>query len=145
MKRFAHCLVLFCVLAAPVAAANHRPVPAFTKTESGLQFADLKVGKGTQPEKGQSCAMLYQGWLYRDGRKGKMFDACQDRRHPFTFKLGAGRVIRGWDEGVATMQKGGRRVLIIPPELAYGDKGAGDGLIPPGATLLFEVELVGIK
>jgi peptidylprolyl isomerase len=87
----------------------------------------------------------YTGWLYVNGARGKKFDSSVDRGTPFTFALGAGQVIPGWDQGVAGMKVGGKRTLIIPPELGYGDNGAGGGLIPPGATLIFDVELLQVK
>ncbi len=90
------------------------------------------------------CTVHYTGWLYENGAKGKKFDSSLDRGQPFTFKIGAQQVIRGWDEGVATMKVGGKRTLIVPPNLGYGARGAG-GVIPGGATLLFEVELLGVK
>ena len=115
-----------------------------TKTESGLQYRDTKEGTGEKPSKGQTCVMHYTGWLWEDGKKGKKFDSSVDRGQPFKFPVGAGRVIKGWDEGVATMKVGGKRLLLIPPNLAYGERGAG-GVIPPNATLLFEVELLGVQ
>ena len=114
-----------------------------TKTPSGLQYEDTQVGTGASPTKGQTCVMHYTGWLWVAEAKGAKFDSSLDRGRPFEFPIGTGRVIKGWDEGVATMKVGGKRKLLIPPQLAYGDRGAG-GLIPPGATLLFEVELLGI-
>ena len=113
-------------------------------TSSGLQITDSKVGTGATPRAGQTCVMHYTGWLYQDGQKGKKFDSSLDRGQPFEFPIGQGRVIRGWDEGVATMKVGGKRTLIIPPELGYGARGAG-GVIPPNATLIFEVELLDVK
>jgi len=113
-------------------------------TSSGLQMSDSKVGTGATPRNGQTCVMHYTGWLYQDGQKGKKFDSSLDRGQPFEFPIGQGRVIRGWDEGVATMKVGGKRTLIIPPELGYGARGAG-GVIPPNATLIFEVELLDVK
>ncbi len=113
-------------------------------TPSGLQITDVKVGTGATPRRGQTCVMHYTGWLYENGAKGKKFDSSRDRGQPFEFPLGMGRVIAGWDEGVATMKVGGRRTLIIPPELGYGARGAG-GVIPPNATLVFEVELLAIN
>ena len=105
-----------------------------------LKFLDLKVGQGPQPRPGQTCRVHYTGWL----TNGTKFDSSVDRGEPFEFELGAGRVIRGWEQGVATMKVGGKRKLTIPPDLAYGPRGAG-GVIPPNATLVFDVELLGIK
>jgi len=113
-------------------------------TSSGLQIMDTKTGTGATPKTGQTCVMHYTGWLYENGQKGKKFDSSVDRGEPFEFPIGAGRVIKGWDEGVATMKVGGKRTLIIPPALGYGARGAG-GVIPPNATLIFEVELLGVK
>ena len=90
------------------------------------------------------CAVHYTGWLWENGKKGKKFDSSVDRGEPFDFACGAGMVIKGWDEGVATMKVGGKRLLLIPPALGYGAQGAG-GVIPPNATLLFEVQLLGLK
>ena len=113
-----------------------------TKTPSGLEYEDTQVGTGGSPSRGQTCVMHYTGWLWVNGAKGSKFDSSVDRGQPFEFPIGRGRVIKGWDEGVATMKIGGKRTLLIPPHLGYGDRGAGAGLIPPGATLLFEVELL---
>ena len=113
-------------------------------TASGLKITDSTAGTGATPKPGQICVMHYTGWLYQDGVKGKKFDSSVDRGQPFEFPIGQGRVIRGWDEGVATMKVGGKRTLIIPPELGYGARGAG-GVIPPNATLIFDVELLGVK
>jgi len=130
------------------AAANAAVAPAFAQpvstTASGLKIIDLKVGTGPSPRTGQTCVMHYTGWLYENGAKGKKFDSSVDRGQPFEFKIGVHQVIAGWDEGVATMKVGGQRTLIIPPELGYGERGAGN-LIPPNATLMFDVELLGIK
>lgn len=120
------------------------PVPPFTTTPSGLQYLDLLPGKGTAAQAGRTCAVLYRGWLYQDNQRGKLFDQAKDPARPFRFVLGQGQVIPGWDEGVRSMKAGGKRVLIVPPELAYGDQGAG-AAIPPGATLLFEVELLSVR
>ena len=108
-----------------------------TTTASGLVIEDLEVGSGAAAQKGQMVSVHYTGWL-TDGRK---FDSSKDRNDPFNFPLGAGHVIRGWDEGVQGMQVGGKRKLTIPPALGYGARGAG-GVIPPNATLVFEVELL---
>jgi FKBP-type peptidyl-prolyl cis-trans isomerase FkpA len=113
-------------------------------TASGLQIADSKVGTGATPKSGQTCVMHYTGWLYENGAKGKKFDSSVDRGEPFEFPIGQKRVIAGWDEGVASMKVGGKRTLIIPPALGYGSRGAG-GVIPPNATLIFEVELLDVK
>lgn len=112
---------------------------------SGLQITDSKVGTGASPRTGQTCVMHYTGWLYQNGAKGKKFDSSLDRGQPFEFAIGKQQVIAGWDEGVATMKVGGKRTLIIPPQLGYGARGAGGGVIPPNATLMFEVELLGVK
>jgi peptidylprolyl isomerase len=113
-------------------------------TASGLQIIDTKEGTGASPKSGQTCVMHYTGWLYENGQKGKKFDSSVDRNEPFEFPIGQRRVIAGWDEGVATMKVGGKRILIIPPALGYGARGAG-GVIPPNATLMFDVELLGVK
>jgi len=113
-------------------------------TPDGLQIIDLKVGTGASPKKGQTVVVHYTGWLYTDGKKGAKFDSSVDRGQPFEFPIGQQQVIPGWDEGVATMKVGGKRTLIIPSELAYGSNGAG-GVIPPNATLIFDVELLRIK
>ncbi len=142
------------LFAAPTFADDPKPTPApeaakkseskMTKTPSGLQYEDTKVGIGASPQKGQTCVMHYTGWLWENGAKGKKFDSSLDRGTPFSFPIGQGRVIKGWDEGVATMKVGGQRTLLIPPDLGYGSRGAG-GAIPPNATLIFEVELLEIK
>jgi peptidylprolyl isomerase len=113
-------------------------------TASGLQIIDSKEGTGATPKTGQTCVMHYTGWLYENGQKGKKFDSSVDRNEPFEFPIGQRRVIAGWDEGVASMKVGGKRTLIIPPELGYGARGAG-GAIPPNATLMFDVELLAVK
>ena len=115
-----------------------------TTTASGLQITDTVVGTGASPKTGQTCVMHYTGWLYKDGAKGAKFDSSVDRGQPFEFSIGMRQVIGGWDEGVATMKVGGKRTLIIPPALGYGARGAG-GAIPPNATLMFDVELLGVK
>jgi peptidylprolyl isomerase len=109
-------------------------------TPSGLQYVDLVEGTGATPQKGQTVSVHYTGTL----ENGRKFDSSRDRGQPFEFPIGAGRVIKGWDEGLSTMKVGGQRRLIIPPELGYGSRGAG-GVIPPNATLIFDVELLGIK
>ena len=115
---------------------------AFTTTASGLQYEDTTVGEGAEAAKGQQVTVHYTGWLYTNGEQGAKFDSSRDRNDPFVFGLGGGQVIKGWDEGVQGMKIGGQRTLIIPAELGYGARGAG-GVIPPNATLLFEVDFLG--
>jgi FKBP-type peptidyl-prolyl cis-trans isomerase FkpA len=116
------------------------PAVQEVSTASGLRYVDLLVGDGALAEDGMTVAVHYTGWL-SDGTK---FDSSRDRgERPFTFQLGAGQVIRGWDDGVKGMRVGGKRKLTIPPDLGYGERGAG-GVIPPNATLVFEVEFVGV-
>jgi peptidylprolyl isomerase len=139
------------LFSAPAFADDPTPTPApdaakkseskMTKTPSGLQYEDTKVGTGASPQKGQTCVMHYTGWLWENGAKGKQFDS--DNGKGFSFALG-GRVIQGWNEGIATMKVGGQRVLLISPDLGYGSRGY-PGAIPPNATLLFEVELIDVK
>ena len=128
------------VLILSESAAAQEPVT----TPSGLKYIDTKVGTGAAPKTGQTCVMHYTGWLYDGGKKGAKFDSSVDRGQPFEFKIGQRQVIGGWDEGVATMKVGGKRTLIIPPELGYGARGAGN-VIPPNATLMFDVELLAVK
>ena len=128
------------VIATRATAQQGKPMT----TASGLQIIDIKEGTGASPKSGQTCVMHYTGWLYENGQKGKKFDSSVDRNEPFDFPIGMGRVIKGWDEGVATMKVGGKRTLIIPPALGYGARGAG-GVIPPNATLMFDVELLAVK
>jgi FKBP-type peptidyl-prolyl cis-trans isomerase len=109
-------------------------------TSSGLRYADLNPGNGDVAKAGQTATVQYTGWL-PDGTK---FDSSVDRNQPFSFPLGGGQVIKGWDEGVAGMKVGGERLLIVPPNLGYGNRGAG-GVIPPCATLIFDVRLLGVK
>ncbi|MGB7624139.1 MAG: FKBP-type peptidyl-prolyl cis-trans isomerase [Terriglobia bacterium] len=116
--------------------------PKEVTTPSGLKYIDHKVGTGDEAVKGMTVDVHYTGWLYEGGKRTKKFDSSVDRGKPFSFKLGAGQVIRGWDEGVQGMKVGGKRELIIPPSLGYGARDVGDGLIPPNSTLDFEVELL---
>lgn len=108
-----------------------------------LEIEDVLHGSGDLAEKGHQVTVHYTGWLYKQGVQGSKFDSSLDRRSPFVFRLGAGMVITGWDEGVVGMRVGGKRVLIIPPDMGYGAYGAG-GVIPPNATLKFEVELIDV-
>src|SRR5712691_9793132 len=110
---------------------------------TGLKYEDVKVGTGAQPKTGQTVVVHYTGWLWESNAKGKKFDSSVDRNQPLKFQLG-GPVIKGWNEGLSTMKVGGKRLLLIPPQLAYGSAGRGD-VIPPNATLLFEVELLGTE
>ncbi len=115
-----------------------------TTPSSELQITDTRTGDGAEARAGQTVTVHYTGWLYQNGQQGAKFDSSRDRNDPFRFPLGAGHVIKGWDEGVAGMKVGGQRTLIIPPEMGYGARGAG-GVIPPHATLKFDVELLGVS
>ena len=135
-------LVVFS-LTAPSPAAE-KGNPKMTELADGLKYTDTTIGTGAEATPGHKVSVHYTGWLYENGKKGKKFDSSLDRGQPFSFSLGAHQVIRGWDEGVAGMKVGGKRTLIIPPNLAYGARGAG-GVIPPNATLLFEVQLLALR
>lgn len=139
---------------AQVVADETKPTPApetakkseskMKTTPSGLQYEDTVEGTGASPKAGQTCVMQYTGWLWENGAKGKKFDSSVDAGKPYAFPIGQRRVIKGWDEGVATMKVGGKRTLLVPPQLGYGAAGHPGG-IPPNATLLFEVELLDIR
>jgi peptidylprolyl isomerase len=132
-------------LAATLAALSQQAfAQPVTATPSGLKIIDTKAGTGPSPRTGQTVTVNYTGWLYVGGKKGDKFDSSLDAGKPFSFPIGTHQVIAGWDEGVATMKVGGKRTLIIPPALGYGAQGAGN-VIPPNATLIFDVELLGIK
>jgi len=129
------------VLIAAIAAAGQAKM---TTTKSGLQYIDQKVGSGDVAMKGNTVSVHYTGWFYTEGKRGMKFDSSLDRGMPFEFKLGARQVIPGWDEGVEGMKVGGKRELIIPPDLGYGPRGM-PGIIPPNSTLNFEVELLKVS
>lgn len=130
--------------AAPEVRENVVAADGTVTTPSGLQYKDERVGLGPQANIGRQVSVHYTGWLRNaDGSRGRRFDSSHDRHEPIRFQLGAGRVIRGWEEGLTGMQVGGKRLLVIPPQLAYGDRNMG-GVIPANSTLIFEVELVGM-
>jgi len=135
-------LTLAALVAISIAPAHAQQGKRMT-TSSGLQIIEVKEGTGPTAA-GKTATVHYTGWLYENGQKGAKFDSSVDRGDPFSFPVGAGRVIKGWDEGVAGMKVGGKRTLIIPPALGYGAAGAG-GVIPPNATLMFDVELLAVK
>jgi FKBP-type peptidyl-prolyl cis-trans isomerase FkpA len=150
-RNFTKTGLLFCIALCTACSgksdAPSAPAPTVSSVTS-LQTVTLKPGAGAAIGGGQIAVVQYTGWLYEAGatdHKGKQFDSSRTRREPFKFPLDTGAVIKGWDQGVVGMKVGESRRLIIPPGLAYGDGGAGDGLIPPGATLVFDVELVGIE
>jgi len=125
-------------------AAQQGATGKMTDLPSGLKYTDTVVGTGAEAKRGEKVTVHYTGWLYNNGEKGKKFDSSLDRNEPFEFPVGGGMVIKGWDDGVAGMKVGGKRRLVIPPEMGYGARGAG-GVIPPNATLVFDVELVEIR
>jgi FKBP-type peptidyl-prolyl cis-trans isomerase FkpA len=143
-------VAIACAIAGPLLgcqpASNNTPAATASPVNS-LEATDLARGQGAAVAAGQTAVVQYTGWLYEPSapdHKGKEFDSSLKSGTPFRFRLGAGQVIKGWDQGVAGMQIGGKRRLVIPADLAYGDSGAGD-VIPPGATLVFDVDLVGIE
>lgn len=134
-------------LAQAPASAPESPLSKMNANITKLEKIDTVVGAGAEAVKGKTAVVHYTGWLYDPlaaDKKGKKFDSSLDRKSPFSFPLGGGRVIAGWDEGVVGMRVGGRRILVIPSDMAYGHRGAG-GVIPPDATLLFEIELLDVK
>ncbi len=142
MRRFF--LPLAGVLMMALSSAASAAPAGYTTLSDGVMVHDDVVGSGPVANAGQTVVVQYTGWLYQNGQKGQKFDSSYDRNQPFSFVLGNGQVIAGWDAGVAGMKVGGERTLIIPADQAYGDQGAG-GVIPPGATLMFDVKLVGVN
>ena len=147
IRTLTHLTVLGLAAMPHLASAHDDASHAQGKAGVDLIKIQHKAGSGDTASAGQRVTVHYTGWLYDANaaeQKGRKFDSSRDRSEPFSFKLGAGQVIRGWDEGVAGMKIGGQRTLIIPPEMGYGSRGAG-GVIPPNATLLFDVELLSVK
>ena len=136
--------LLFLGLPAPSPAPAAEGPGKMTELANGLKYTDTTVGTGDEATRGHKVTVHYIGWLYNNDQKGKKFDSSLDRGQPFSFKLGAQQVIQGWDEGVSGMKVGGKRTLIIPPQLGYGARGAG-GVIPANATLMFDVELLKVE
>ena len=140
---------VFAIFASPALAQEAKTTPPAQEGKTieladGLKYIDTVVGTGQEAKKGYLVSVQYTGWLYtKDGHRGAKFDSSLDRDKPINFTLGNGQVIKGWDEGISGMKMGGKRTLIIPPDLAYGAKGSG-GVIPPNATLIFDVELVSV-
>jgi FKBP-type peptidyl-prolyl cis-trans isomerase len=135
------------LISACTIAATAKEMSVTTPVPTTLEMTDVKAGKGPAITAGQTAVVHYTGWLYSDSapdHKGKKFDSSRDRNDPFSFQVGGGEVIGGWDQGVVGMQAGGQRRLVIPPSLGYGARGAG-GVIPPNTTLLFDIELLSIK
>lgn len=118
--------------------------PKFSNTASGLKVWDEKVGDGEKAEPNRTVTLHYTGWIYAEGKATRMFDSSRSRKEPFSFVLGTGKVIKGWDEGVRYMKVGGKRWIIVPPYLGYANNGMGR-IIPPGATLMFELELLAVR
>lgn len=137
-------LCCFAILALTFKVRAEEEKLNLTKSPSGLEYADVVVGTGEEAVPGKVAVVHYTGWLNKYGKKDIKFDSSHDRKQPFEFPLGAGRVIKGWEEGVAGMKVGGKRVLYIPASLGYGERGAGS-VIPPNAKLIFEVELLEVK
>ena len=154
-RRVLQCLAVAALLSTTTGAAlaqtpSMSPASPLSKTDAmvtELKKIDVKQGTGAEAVSGKPVIVHYTGWLYdpsKPDQKGAKFDSSRDRQVPFGFIIGAGRVIKGWDDGVAGMKVGGQRTLIIPASMAYGERGAG-GVIPPNATLIFDVELVEVK
>lgn len=143
--------LLFAVVAASAshgAVAQDKPAAATAAPAAELKILDRQAGTGREVQSGRAALVQYTGWLYDEKapeNKGKQFDTSANRGLPFGFIVGVGKVIKGWDQGILGMKVGGKRTLIIPPQLAYGDKDVGNGLIPPNSTLIFDIELVDVK
>jgi len=140
-------LIAACAVAYAMAAGPNPKETAVSETPTQLEITDTRQGKGPAIAAGQTAVVHYTGWLYSPtaaDHKGRRFDSSRDRNEPFSFQVGAGDVIGGWDQGVVGMHAGGQRRLLIPPALGYGARGAG-GVIPPNATLLFDIELISIR
>ena len=144
LTRFACAILALAIAAVPLLGRVEAATNQVIEMPNGLKYTDTKTGDGATATPGNKVSVHYTGWLYNNGAKGAKFDSSVDRGQPFQFTLGAHQVIAGWDEGVAGMKVGGKRTLIIPPELGYGARGAG-GVIPPNATLMFDVELLGVQ
>ncbi len=144
MIRFACAVLALAIIAATPLGRSDAATNQVIEMPNGLKYTDTKTGDGAAAAAGNKVSVHYTGWLYNNGVKGAKFDSSVDRGQPFQFTLGAHQVIAGWDGGVAGMKVGGKRTLIIPPELGYGARGAG-GVIPPNATLMFDVELLGVQ
>ena len=145
LKCFACAAVALAIVAAVTPLErSHAATNQVIEMPNGLKYTDTKTGDGAAAAAGNKVSVHYTGWLFNNGTKAAKFDSSVDRGQPFQFTLGAHQVIAGWDEGVAGMKVGGKRALIIPPELGYGARGAG-GVIPPNATLMFDVELLGVQ
>jgi len=142
MRRFLMPLAGVLLMTATASASAASSPVGFSVLPDGVMYHDSVVGTGPVPQAGQTVVVQYTGWLYQNGQKGAKFDSSYDRNTPFSFVLDDQQVIPGWDAGVAGMHVGGTRTLIIPPDQAYGDQGAG-GVIPPGATLMFDIQLLG--
>ena len=142
--RFACAVLALAIAAVPLLGRVDAATNQVIEMPNGLKYTDTKTGDGATATPGNKVSVHYTGWLYNNAAKGAKFDSSVDRGQPFQFTLGAHQVIAGWDEGVAGMKVGGKRTLIIPPELGYGARGAG-GVIPPNATLMFDVELLGVQ
>ena len=147
IKRFLSACIIAVLLVGTVGCNESTPTMSTVSDRAGLEITDVALGSGAEAVAGMQVSVHYTGWLYDQSaadNKGKKFDSSRDRGQPFQFPLGGGRVIKGWDQGVAGMKVGGQRTLVIPPSLGYGSRGAG-GVIPPNATLIFDVELLDVR